>query len=142
MDGRGANSGIRSSDFKEGYQAEMSVQPAYFDSSFVTSEWATKDSIVYEMNSYQTYSGRSPIASAHKEIEALKRSLKEQDEIGTSYGASKDYVDGVKKGIKEKIKKNEKALNIMMGLKDEYAQYQKNMQVIDARAKRLKGRWM
>ena len=144
MGGRGGSSGLgnrNSPEYKNAYNIEMENAKG-FEASFVLEKDTTKESIGYQMYVHQDVTGNSLIADTRKEIDFLKRELRDANQNGRSYGMSQDAIDGMKQGIREKISLQEKAVKIMEGARSEYEKYKRQTAIGNEKAKRRKGRWM
>ncbi len=91
---------------------------------------------------HQDVTGRSLISDTRKDIDALKRDLREANQVGKSYGMSQASIDGMKAAIKEKISMQEKAVAAMESARAEYEKYKHQAYVGNEKAKRRGGRWM
>lgn len=142
MGGRGARGQIQNhQDYNNAYNIEME-NAKEFEASFALDIGMTKDVIGYQMYVHQDTTGRSLIADTRKEIDALKRDLREANQMGKSYGMSQASIDGMKAGIREKISLHERAVAIMESARDEYEKYKHQAYVGNEKAKRRGGRWM
>lgn len=145
MGGRGAAGGsnLRSSspEYREHYEVE--VQSARdFEASFAIEPGATKDTIGYQMYVHQDVTGRSLIADTRRDIDSMKRELREANQMGKSYGMSQTAIDGMKAGIRERISLQEKAVTAMEGARAEYEKFKRQAAAGNAKAKRRGGMWM
>lgn len=146
MGGRGGAGGISSRnssspEYKNAYNIEVE-NAGNFDASFAIESGATKDSIGYQMYVHQDVTGRSLIADTRKDIDFLKRELRDANQVGKSYGMSQASIDGMKAGIREKISLQEKAVAAMESARSEYEKYKRQASSGNAKAKRRGGRWM
>ena len=149
MGGRGGSSGIsaggvgnpRSAAYKEAYKIEVSDKMNFAGATALDPN-ATKDTIGYQMFVYEDVKGSSLIADTRRELEYDKSALKESKAMGRSYGMTDDEIGGMQKGIKEKIKAKEKAIQRMIDARAEYESYKNQASVGSAKAKRRGGRWM
>lgn len=146
MGGRGGASGggsrgASSPDYKKAYDIEME-NARDFEAAFAIEPGATKSATGYQMYVHQDVTGRSLIADTRKDVEALKRDLRESNAIGKSYGMSQQSIDGMKSGIREKIALHEKAISAMEAARDEYEKYKRQAAAGNAKSKRRGGRWM
>lgn len=149
MGGRGGSSGIsaggvgnpRSEAYKEAYKIEVSDKMNFAGATALDTN-ATKDTIGYQMFVYEDVKGSSLIADTRRELEYDKSALKESKAMGRSYGMTDDEIGGMQKGIKEKIKAKEKAIQRMIDARAEYESYKNQASAGSAKAKRRGGRWM
>lgn len=144
MGGRGRTGGIRSTsstDYKNAYQIEME-NAHNFEAAFAIEPNASKDSTGYQMYVHQNVTGRSLIADTRKEIDSLKRGLREANQMGKSYGMSQDSISGMKAAMREKISLQEKAVAAMESARAEYEKYKRQSAIGNAKAKRRGGEWM
>lgn len=149
MGGRGGSSGIsaggvgnpRSEAYKEAYKIEVSDK-MNFAGAMALDTNATKDTIGYQMFVYEDVKGSSLIADTRRELGYDKSVLKESKAMGRSYGMTDDQIGGMQKGIKEKIKAKEKAIQRMIDARAEYESYKNQASAGSAKAKRRGGRWM
>ena len=149
MGGRGGSSGIsaggvgnpRSEAYKEAYKIEVSDKMNFAGATALDTN-ATKDTIGYQMFVYEDVKGSSLIADTRRELGYAKSVLKESKAMGRSYGMSDDEIGGMQKGIKEKIKAKEKAIQRMIDARAEYESYKNQASAGSAKAKRRGGRWM
>lgn len=146
MGGRGGAGWISSRnssspEYKNAYNIEVE-NARNFDASFAIESGATKDSIGYQMYVHQDVTGRSLIADTRKDIDFLKRELRDANHVGKSYGMSQASIDGMKAGIREKISLQEKAVAAMESARSEYEKYKRQASSGNAKAKRRGGRWM
>lgn len=146
MGGRGSSGGFSSRnssspEYKNAYNIEVE-NARNFDASFAIESGATKDAIGYQMYIHQDVTGRSLIADTRKDIDFLKRELRDANQVGKSYGMSQASIDGMKAGIREKISLQEKAVAAMESARSEYEKYKRQASSGNAKAKRRGGRWM
>ena len=145
MGGRGtASSNVRnahSPDYKNSYNIEMENARS-FEAAFAIEDGTTKGAIGYQMYVHQDVTGRSLIADTRKDIDALKRDLRDANQMGKSYGMSQASIDGMKAAIREKISLQEKAVTAMEGARSEYEKYKRQAASGNAKAKQRGGRWM
>lgn len=145
MGGRGgAGGGSRntsSNDYKSSYNIEMENARS-FEAAFAIEDGTTKGAIGYQMYVHQDVTGRSLIADTRKDIDALKRDLREANQMGKSYGMSQASIDGMKAAIREKISLQEKAITAMESARSEYEKYKRQAVAGNAKAKQRGGRWM
>lgn len=139
--GRISSRNSSSPEYKNAYNIEME-NARNFDASFAIESGATKDSIGYQMYVHQDVTGRSLIADTRKDIDFLKRELRDANQVGKSYGMSQASIDGMKAGIREKISLQEKAVAAMESARSEYEKYKRQASSSNAKAKRRGGRWM
>lgn len=147
MGGRGgAGGGIgsrnaSSPDYKNSYNIEMENARS-FEAAFSIESGATKETTGYQMYVHQDVTGRSLIADTRKDIDALKRDLREANQMGKSYGMSQASIDGMKAALREKISLQERAVTAMEGARAEYEKYKRQASAGNAKAKRRGGQWM
>lgn len=150
MGGRGGASGgggspsgrsSGSPDYKRPYEIEME-NAKDFEAYFAVEPGATKEATGYQMYVHQDVTGRSLIADTRKDIDALKRDLREANAMGKSYGMTQQSIDGMKAAIREKISLQEKAVTAMEAARSEYEKYKRQAAAGNAKAKRRGGRWM
>lgn len=145
MGGRGtASSNVRnahSPDYKNSYNIEMENARS-FEAAFAIEDGTTRGAIGYQMYVHQDVTGRSLIADTRKDIDALKRDLREANQMGKSYGMSQASIDGMKAAIREKISLQEKAVTAMESARSEYEKYKRQAAAGNAKAKQRGGRWM
>lgn len=94
------------------------------------------------MSVYQSATGRSLIAETNSDIKFLKSELRQANAMGAAYGMSKDAIDGMKAGLREKISLRQKAVEKMTSARAEYEKEKRAEEVRKIKAKRLNGRWM
>lgn len=143
MGGRGGSGSVysSSSEYREHYNVE--VQSARdFEAAFAIEAGATKDTIGYQMYVHQDVTGRSLIADTRKDIDAMKRELREANQMGKSYGMSQAAIDGMKAGIRERISLQEKAVSAMESARAEYEKFKRQAAAGNAKAQRRGGKWM
>lgn len=143
MGGRGGSGSTHSSspEYREHYNVE--VQSARdFEAAFAIEPGATKDTIGYQMYVHQGVTGRSLIADTRKDIDAMKRELREANQMGKSYAMSQAAIDGMKAGIRERISLQEKAVTAMEGAWSEYEKFKRQAAAGNAKAQRRGGKWM
>lgn len=144
MGGRGGAGGnLRSSspEYREHYDVE--IQSARnFEASFAIEPGVTKDTIGYQMYVHQDVTGRSLIADTRRDIDSMKRELREANQMGKSYGMSQAAIDGMKAGIRERISFQEKAVTAMESARAEYEKFKRQAAAGNAKAKRRGGMWM
>ena len=86
MGGRGGTGGgigsrnASSPDYKNSYNIEMENARS-FEAAFAIENGATKETTGYQMYVHQDVTGRSLIADTRKDIDALKRDLREAHQI-------------------------------------------------------------
>lgn len=143
MGGRGGSGGSYSSspEYREHYNVEMQ-SARDFEASFAIEHGATKDTIGYQMYVHQDVTGRSLIADTRRDIDSMKRELREANQMGKSYGMSKAAIDGMKAGIRERISLQEKAVTAMEGARAEYEKFKRQAAAGNAKAQRRGGKWM
>lgn len=146
MGGRGGAGGVSSRntsspDYKSSYNIEME-NARRFEAAFAIEDGTTKGAIGYQMYVHQDVTGRSLIADTRKDIDALKRDLREANQMGKSYGMSQASIDGMKAAIREKISLQEKAVTAMESARSEYEKYKRQAAAGNAKAKQRGGRWM
>lgn len=143
MGGRGGSGGSYSSspEYREHYNVEMQ-SARDFEASFAIEHEATKDTIGYQMYVHQDVTGRSLIADTRRDIDSMKRELREANQMGKSYGVSKAAIDGMKAGIRERISLQEKAVTAMEGARAEYEKFKRQAAAGNAKAQRRGGKWM
>ena len=146
MGGRGGAGGLSgksasSPDYKNAYNIEME-NAHNFEAAFAIESGATKETTGYQMYVHQDVTGRSLIADTRKDIDALKRDLREANQMGKSYGMSQASIDGMKAAIREKISLQEKAVAAMENARSEYEKYKRQASVGNTKAKRRGGKWM
>lgn len=145
MGGRGASSGISSRnastpEYKEAYRTEM--ENAHdFPAAFAIESNTTKATIGYQMYVHQDVTGRSLIADTRKDVDYLKKEIKQANQVGASYGMSQASIDGMKAAMRDKVALQEKAITAMEGARAEYEKYKKQAGAGNARAKRRGGMW-
>lgn len=143
MGGRGGRGGAhaQSSEYREHYNIEMS-SARNFSAVFAIEPGATKDVIGYQMYVHQDVTGRSLIADTRKDIDFMKRELREANQMGKAYGMSQAAIDGMKAGIRERISLQEKAVTAMEGARAEYEKFKRQATAGNAKAQRRGGKWM
>lgn len=143
MGGRGGSGGSYSSspEYREHYNVEMQ-SARDFEASFAIEHGATKDTIGYQMYVHQDVTGRSLIADTRRDIDSMKRELREANQMGKSYGMSKAAIDGMTAGIRERISLQEKAVTAMEGARAEYEKFKRQAAAGNAKAQRRGGKWM
>lgn len=128
MGGRGSSSGMsggsNSPDFKEVYDNEMS-NARDFPAAFAIEPGADPDMIGYQMWVHNDVTGRSLVADTQEDINFLKEEYRNADDMGRSYGMNQDQINGMKKGIQEKIDLQTKALDAMKASKEQYEKYKR-----------------
>lgn len=143
MGGRGGSGGMTggggSPDFQNAYNDEIS-NARDFPAAFAIEPDATKDMIGYQMYVHNDVTGRSLIADTQDDINFLKEEYDNADDMGRSYGMSKDSINGMKRGIQYKIDLQTKALNAMKASKELYEKYKRAPGEIRKRLRR-EGRW-
>lgn len=100
--GAGVGRNANSPEYKSAYNIEMENARS-FGAAFAIENGATKDTIGYQMYVHQDVTGRSLIADTRRDIDALKRDLREASQMGKSYGMSQASIDGMKAAMREKI---------------------------------------
>lgn len=144
MGGRGRAGGSRyssSPEYREHYNVE--VQSARdFEAAFAIEQGVTKGAIGYQMYIHQDVTGRSLIADTRKDIDSMKRELREANHMGKSYGMSQAAIDGMKAGIRERILLQEKAVTAMEGARTEYEKFKRQASAGNAKAQRRGGKWL
>lgn len=143
MGGRGGSGSAYSSspEYREHYNIE--VQSARnFEAAFAIEQGATKDAIGYQMYVHQDVTGRSLIADTRKDVDAMKRELREANQMGKSYGMSQAAIDGMKAGIRERISLQEKAVAAMESARAEYEKFKRQAAAGNVKAQRRGGKWM
>lgn len=113
-----------------------------FEASFAIEHGATKDTIGYQMYVHQDVTGRSLIADTRRDIDSMKRELREANQMGKSYGMSQAAIEGLKAGIRERISLQEKAVTAMEGARAEYEKFKRQAAAGNAKAQRRGGKWM
>ena len=148
MGGRGSAGGKggaignpSSSAYKEAYKTEVSDKMNFAGATALDTT-ATKDTIGYQMFVYEDVKGSSLIADTRRELDYDKAALKESKAMGRSYGMTDDEIGGMQKGIKEKIKAKEKAIQRMIDARAEYELYKNQATAGNAKSARRKGQWM
>lgn len=145
MGGRGGSGGggltSKSGEYRNAYNIEVE-NARNFEASFAIEQGATKDAIGYQMYVHQDVTGRSLIADTRNEIKFLKQELREANQVGASYGMTKDAINGMKAGIKEKILLQEKAVSAMESARAEYEKYRRQATTGNQKAQRRGGRWI
>ena len=140
--GKGGAIGNPSSPaYKEAYKTEISDKMNFAGATALDTN-ATKDTIGYQMFVYEDVKGSSLIADTRRELEYDKAALKESVSMGRSYGMTSDEIGGMQKGIKEKIKAKEKAIQRMISARAEYENYKNQATVVNIKSARRKGQWM
>ena len=142
MGGRSSSSGMtgnNSPDFQNAYNDEMS-NARDFPAAFAIEPGADSDMIGYQMWVHNDVTGRSLIADTQEDINFLKEEYRDADDMGKSYGMNQDQIDGMKKGIQDKIDLQTKALNAMKASRDQYERYKKAPGEARERLRR-EGRW-
>ena len=142
--GAGGGIGSRNSsspDYKNSYNIEME-NARHFEAAFAIESGAIKETTGYQMYVHQDVTGRSLIADTRKDIDALKRDLREANKMGKSYGMSQASIDGMKAALREKISLQERAVTAMEGARSEYEKYKRQASAGNAKAKRRGGQWM
>ena len=128
-------------EYKEAYRTEM--ENAHdFPAAFAIESNTTKATIGYQMYVHQDVTGRSLIADTRKDVDYLKKEIKQANQVGASYGMSQASIDGMKAAMRDKVSLQEKAITAMEGARAEYEKYKKQAGAGNARAKRRGGMWM
>lgn len=140
MEPGGRNSHL-SPEYQEHYEVEVS-SARDFEASFAIEQGATKDTIGYQMYVHQDVTGRSLIADTRRDIDAMRRELREANQMGKAYGMSQAAIDGMKAGIRECISLQEKAVTAMEGARSEYEKFKRQAAAGNAKAQRRGGKWM
>lgn len=91
---------------------------------------------------HQDVTGRSLIADTRKDVDYLKKEIKQANQVGASYGMSQASIYGMKAAMRDKVSLQEKAITAMEGARAEYEKYKKQAGAGNARAKRRGGMWM
>lgn len=148
MGGRGSSGGVggvglgsKSAEYKQHYETEISNKMD-FAASFAVGSGVTKSEIGYQMYVHKDVTGRSLISDTNNEISFLKSELRNANSMGKSYGMSKDAIDGMKAGIKEKISVMESAVSAMQGARGEYERYVREAGAGNYRSRSRGGNWM
>lgn len=147
MGGRGgAGGGIgsrnaSSADYKNSYKIEME-NARNFEAAFAIESGATKETIGYQMYVHKDVTGRSLIADTRKDIDTLKRDLREANQMGKSYGMSQASIDGMKAALREKISMHERAVTAMEDARSQYDKYKRQASEGNAKARKRGGQWM
>lgn len=148
MGGRGSAGGKggaignpSSSAYKEAYKTEVSDKMNFAGATALDTT-ATKDTIGYQMFVYEDVKGSSLISDTMRELDYDKSALKESVAMGRSYGMTTDEIGGMQKGIKEKIKAKEQAIQRMISARKEYEKYKNQATAGNAKSERRKGQWM
>ena len=139
--GAGVGRNANSPEYKSAYNIEMENARS-FEASFAIENGTTKDAIGYQMYVHQDVTGRSLIADTRRDIDALKRDLREANQMGKSYGMSQASIDGMKAAIREKISLQEKAVAAMESSRTEYEKYKRQASAGNAKSRQRGGRWM
>ena len=141
--GRGGSSGMgtKSQGYKDGYNGEME-NAMDFAAAYALDESATKDSVGYEMYMYKNATGRSLIGDTQSEIDELERAHRKANREGASYGIPQATIDGIKAGMKEKMRLRQEAIKVMTSARAEYEKYHKRATAGNEKAKRRNGKWM
>lgn len=141
MGGRGAKSGYsKSADYDDGYKSAITDDDFY--ASFAIADYMTKQQMAKAMMDYHNTMGSSLIADLKSDIDSRKQMVKELKATGSMYGQSEEYVNGAIAGERKNIKKREKALKVLGGLRSEYQDAQKEEQKRKTRSKKAGSHWM
>lgn len=145
MGGRGASSSLTgSANYKEAYNEEVN-RGKRFNGDFALESYMTKEAMAYEMKVHKDVHGTSLIADLSKEVASLKKDLKENKEVGKSYGLDDATIKGIGDGIKVNIRRREQAIKTLMGTKAEYQEAVKQDNARQKRAQRMREKgikWM
>lgn len=145
MGGRGASSSLKNAQYNEGYKSATENDDFY--ASFALGNYMTRQQMAKEMVDYKDVLGKSLIQDLKADISSIKetiRDLKGLIKYGSPRGieVTHDTINGEIAGYKENIKKREKALRILEGLKSEYQAEQSAKRKREEKAKKLGGNWL
>lgn len=139
--GGGSNRHSSSPEYKNSYKIEMENANS-FEAAFAIESGASKQAIGYQMYVHKDVTGRSLIADTKKDVDFLKKELRQANQMGKSYGMSQAAIDGMKAAIRDKISLQEKAITAMEASRAEYEKFKRQASSGNAKAKRNGGKWM